>query len=172
VTTARSERAVPDLVLPDVTLPDVATTLVAGVLSAAPDLERSLSRPEDFTRLAPQDGDVGLDAPLGALALTAARASTVVDLLPVPLVNNPRPAYPLALERARVDGRVVVEFRIDSVGAVDPASLRIVTSTDARFTDAVRGVLPRLRFVPAQLREHAVGVTVRQPFVFRVGRRP
>jgi hypothetical protein len=47
-----------------------------------------------------------------------------------------------------------------------------VTSTDARFTDAVRGVLPRLRFVPAQLREHSVGVTVRQPFVFRVVRRP
>ena len=67
--------------------------------------------------------------------------------------------------RLRVD---VVEFRIDSTGVVDLASLHVVQSTDTLFTQAVRGVLPLLRFVPAQLHAHAVGLTVRQPFVFRV----
>lgn len=90
--------------------------------------------------------------------------------LPIPLVDNPLPAYPAALAQARVDGRVVVEFAVDSAGGVDLASLRVVQSTDARFTQAVRGVLPSLRFVPALRGERAVGVTVRQPFVFTMRR--
>ena len=157
--------------MPTVQLPDPdATLLVAGVLSAAPDPMRAVTRPEDFVRLPPP----GIDAPplAGTSVSTAAglRALLHVDALPIPLVSNAPPAYPSALARARVGGEVVVEFRIDSAGAVEPASLRIVESSNVLFTQAVRSVLPRLRFLPAQLGRSAVGVTVRQPFVFRVGR--
>lgn len=156
--------AMPTVLLPD---PD-ATLLVAGVLSAAPDRMRAVTRPEDFVRLPPP----GIDAPplAGTSVSTAAglRALLHVDALPVPLVTNAPPSYPTALARARVGGEVLVEFRIDSAGAVEPASLRIVESSDALFTQAVRSVLPRLRFLPAQLGQQAVGVTVRQPFIFRV----
>jgi TonB family protein len=156
--------------LPDVALPDDATAavLVAGVLSASPDLTRRVTRPEDFAAMRPADFLGALAEFVPQVGLTAARAEGPVDVLPVPLVDNPPPAYPASLARARMDGRVVVEFRIDSAGAVDLATLRVVQSTHALFTQAVRGVLPRLRFVPAQLRARAVGLTVRQPFVFRV----
>jgi hypothetical protein len=53
---------------------------------------------------------------------------------------------------------------------VDLGSLQVVRSTNAMFTQAVRAVLPQLRFLPAQNAEHAVGVRVRQPFEFRVAR--
>ncbi|CAA9340125.1 MAG: hypothetical protein AVDCRST_MAG40-2363 [uncultured Gemmatimonadaceae bacterium] len=86
----------------------------------------------------------------------------------MPLVSNPPPTYPTMLERARVGGRVVVEFRIDSTGAVELGSLQVVQSTNRLFTQAVRHVLPRLRFLPAHLGARAVAVTVRQPFEFRV----
>lgn len=156
--------------LPDVQVPDPeATLLVAGVLSVAPDLARLASRAEDFERL-PGEMSGGVLVTAGAPALELRRPAFAVDDLPIPLVDNPPPAYPSGLARARVGGRVVVEFTIDSAGAVDLHSLRVVQSTDARFTLAVERVLPRLRFRPAQLGERPVGVTVRQPFVFTVRR--
>lgn len=162
---------IPDLVLPDVTAVEAATVLVAGVLTSAPDPSRAVTRPEDFTRMNAEELLPDLLGVGGSLAVTPAFAHAQVDVLPIPLVSNPLPSYPTALERSRRGGRVVVEFRIDSTGVVDLASLQVVQSTDSLFTQAVRGVLPSLRFVPAQLRAHAVGLTVRQPFVFRVGAR-
>jgi len=49
---------------------------------------------------------------------------------------------------------------------VDLGTLKVVQSSDTLFTDAVRTVLPQLRFLPAQLKERAIGVMVRQPFLF------
>ena len=171
VTSRPTPPPIPDIVLPDVAAVDAATVLVAGVLASARDPSRAVTRPEDFTRINAQEMLPDLLGAGGALALTPAFAHAQVDVLPIPLVSNPLPSYPPALERARRGGRVVVEFRIDSTGVVDLASLQVVQSTDSLFTQAVRGVLPSLRFVPAQLRAHAVGLTVRQPFVFRVATR-
>src|SRR5205823_5256807 len=51
-------------------------------------------------------------------------------------------------------------------GAVDLGTFAVLESTNALFVQAVRSVLPRLHFAPAQLGAHSIGVTVRQPFVF------
>jgi TonB family protein len=161
----RALPALPTLPAP----PEVEVTLlVAGVLSSAPDLDRRASRPEDFAPLPANELAGALLARADVRTADGPRPLAHVDELPIALVGNPRPAYPAMLARARVGGRVVVEFTIDSVGIVAPGSFRVVESTDARFTQAVRAVLPRLRFLPAQLDRHAVGVTVRQPFVFTV----
>jgi protein TonB len=161
--------APPKLTLPEAAFRDAgATVLIAGVVSAARDLARRASRPEDFVPEPPAKLAAELLVHTGVYLPAVMRPNLHVDDLPVPLVGNPPPAYPASLERARVGGQVVVEFRIDSTGAVDEGSLRVVRSTDALFTQAVRGVLPRLRFVPAQLGQRAVGITVQQPFVFTV----
>ncbi len=161
--------ALPDVVLPDVAMPDAAASLlVAGVLSSAPDLARRASRPEDFVPVPTARFVAELMTRTGVGLPFVLRPNLHVDDLPIPLVDNPPPAYPAALERARVGGQVVVEFLIDSTGAVDVASLRVVQSTNALFTQAVRGVLPQMRFTPAQLNARSVGVTVRQPFLFTV----
>ncbi len=153
--------------LPDLKLSDPEVTrLVAGVLASAPDLVRRVSRSDEFVPTLAADAMSDLLAQTGALALL--RPDVHMRELPIPLVGNPPPAYPTVLARSHVGGQVVVEFRIDSTGVVDLASLRVVQSTNALFTDAVRGVLPQLRFLPAQLGEHSVGVTVRQPFLFTV----
>ena len=155
--------------LPDLSLADAeATLLVAGVLASAPDLARGVSRPEDFLPLPTGGPPPNLRARRGAHALSLLAPMTRVDDLPIPLVSNPPPAYPAMLERARVGGRVVVEFVIDSAGRIDLGSLRVVQSTNRQFTQAVRRVLPSLRFLPAQLERRAVRVAVRQPFEFRI----
>ena len=155
--------------LPDVArlAPD-ATLLVAGVLSSAPDPNRQASRPEDFVRVPPAALVAGSGVRAEMTSTELARPDVHVDDLPIPLIGNPPPSYPAALEQARVGGQVVVEFRVDSTGVIDLGTLRVVQSTHVAFTQAVRNVLPRLRFLPAQLERQAVGVTVRQPFLFVV----
>ncbi len=135
--------------------------LVAGVLASVRDQARRVSRPEDFVPM-PTPGM--LLARAGALEAAELRAS--VGPLPIPFATNPAPEYPAALARAGVGGRVVVEFRVDSTGAVAAGSLRVLESGGPAFADAVRRVLPQLRFVPGQLGDRPVGVTVRQPFLF------
>lgn len=143
--------------------------LVSGVISSAPDLSRLVQRGDDFSHrpLLDAGDDRRGSVRLGAPSLTAIGA---VDALPVALVTNPMPVYPTSLLRVGVEGTVVIEFRIDSAGGVDPASLQVVESSNALFTQAVRSVLPRLHFAPAQLGARAVGVLVRQPFVFVIKR--
>jgi protein TonB len=144
-----------------------AMLLVAGVVSVAPDLTRRVTRAEDFVP-APEMSDERPGTVAHALAL--ARSDVRVDELPVPMVTNPPPLYPLSLQQARVGGEVVVEFMIDSTGVVQLATLRVVESTNELFAQAVERVLPRLRFLPAHLGERNVGVLVRQPFVFTTRR--
>ncbi len=158
------------LALPDFVPPDAdATLLVAGVLSAAPDLAPRVTSPEDFARASDDDpiGELGARAIIRSMEVLSPPAP--IHVLPVALVSNPTPAYPASLVRTRIGGQVVVEFTIDSTGTVDVGTLRVVRSTNALFTEAVRSVLPRLRFAPAHRGARAVGVTVRQPFLFRVG---
>lgn len=146
---------------------DVAV-LVPGVLASAIDPERLALRPEDFERPNRPDGAGDPLAHPDVRALDMQRLPGQVDVLPIAVRSNPQPSYPSELARAHVGGAVVVEFMIDSAGTVDLGSLRVLNSTNALFTQAVRSVLPQLRFMPAQLGSHSVGITVRQPFLFRI----
>jgi TonB family protein len=140
--------------------------LVAGAVASAPDLTRLVTRPEDFRHFQPTASDAELLARARVAPPNGLQSVGPVDVLPIALVSNPLPSYPMILAQARVGGHVLVEFTIDSAGGVDLASLQVVRSTNTLFTQAVRAVLPRLHFLPAQLGEHAVGVRVRQPFEF------
>jgi len=140
--------------------------LVAGAVASAPDLTRLVTHPEDFRHFQPTASDAELLARARVVPPSGMQSVGLVDVLPIAMVSNPLPSYPTILAQARVGGHVLVEFTIDSAGAVDLGSLQVVRSTNALFTQAVRAVIPRLHFLPAQLGEHAVGVRVRQPFEF------
>ena len=140
--------------------------LVAGAVASAPDLTRLVTRSEDFRHFQPTMSDAELLARARVMPPNGMQSVGAVDVLPIALVSNPLPSYPMILAQSRVGGHVLVEFTIDSAGAVDLSSLQVVRSTNALFTQAVRAVIPQLHFLPAQLGEHAVGVRVRQPFEF------
>lgn len=78
------------------------------------------------------------------------------------------PLYPESLYKARVPGRVVVEFVVDTTGQADVSTLGVVSSTDPLFTEAVRRAFPAARFRPARLGGRPVPQVVRQPFSFVV----
>ena len=76
------------------------------------------------------------------------------------------PVYPDSLWRARIAGRVVAEFIVDTAGAIEPGSLRIAATTHPFFASAVRAALDEATFRPARIGGKAVRQVVQLPFVF------
>jgi TonB family protein len=69
---------------------------------------------------------------------------------PVLIGPAPTPRFPEQLRARPIEGEVVVEFRVDEKGRVDPSSMREVQSPHELLTAAVRKVLPQFRFEPAR----------------------
>lgn len=93
-----------------------------------------------------------------------------VDRFVVMLPGSAGPTYPEMLRAAGVEGSVLAQFVVDTSGRADIATLRILQSDHALFSDAVKAVLPRLRFAPAEVRGVKVRQLVQQPFRFGLGR--
>jgi len=62
----------------------------------------------------------------------------------------PTPRYPDELRAQRLEGEVVVQFRVNEKGRVEPSTMQVVRSQHELFTLAVRNVLPKFRFEPAR----------------------
>jgi TonB family protein len=95
-------------------------------------------------------------------AYTEAQVQTIAE----PAPGSGAPGYPAALAQARVEGRVVAEFVVDTTGLVEVDSFHAVESTNPVFVDAVRAALSTLRYRPATIDGKPVRQIVQQPFVF------
>lgn len=78
------------------------------------------------------------------------------------------PAYPTKLLELKLEGSTTARFIVDSTGHVDVASLEILDSSHPDFTQAVRDVLPRMRYQPARMGKRPVAQLVEQRFGFRI----
>jgi TonB family protein len=76
------------------------------------------------------------------------------------------PSYPDSLYRAGVGGQVVVEFIVDTTGAVEAESVDVLQSSNPLFTMAARAALALGRFEPARLHGRRVRQVVQLPFNF------
>lgn len=79
-----------------------------------------------------------------------------------------KPAYPDSLFRENVTGQVLVEFVVDTAGAVVPESISSISSTHPLFTDAVRRALRDTRFHPATIGDRRVRQLVQLPVKFEM----
>jgi len=89
---------------------------------------------------------------------------------PAILVLQPAPTYPRPLEVLGIEGRVIVEFVIDTTGRVQPASIRIMESTHTDFEVAARAAVARAIFRPARLSARPVRQLTRQSVRFVTAR--
>lgn len=86
------------------------------------------------------------------------------------LLDNPKPAYPPALESSGIAGEVQAQFVVRSDGTPDMSSFKVLKSTNELFTQAVRNVLSTIRFSPALIDRKPVNQLVQQSFQFAVPR--
>jgi protein TonB len=80
------------------------------------------------------------------------------------------PEYPASLRAAGIEGEVRAQFVVDASGRADIGSLRILSSTNELFAEAVKRALPKMKFIPARIGSRAVAEMVQQAFVFRLDR--
>ena len=85
--------------------------------------------------------------------------------------DNPAPEYPPALEKARVDGEVLVQFVVNPDGRADMRTFKVLKSSNGLFTKAVKDVLPSMSFVPAEVGGRKVRQLVQMPFGFKVSQK-
>ena len=86
------------------------------------------------------------------------------------LQDSPKPKYPSVLESSGIAGEVQAQFVVNSSGKADLDSFKVLKSTNELFTQAVKGVLPRMRFSAAQIGGKPVNQLVQQSFQFAVPR--
>lgn len=127
--TAPSLPSIRRLVVPKIALPNP---------DAAIEITTSVSR------------DAGLGS-TGAGAFASTLRNDEESIIPPVLIGStPTPRFPDELRAQRVEGEVVVRFRVNEKGRVDQSSMQVVHSAHELFTAAVRSTLPRFRFEPAR----------------------
>ena len=93
-----------------------------------------------------------------------------VDRSPAIAGRAIEPRYPAQLRAAGVEGRVVLQFVVDTLGRAEPGDMTVMETSSPQFADAVREVLPRYRFIPGEAGGHKVRTRVQIPFDFTLKR--
>ena len=134
------------------------------------DLEQRPLDPRDFSGMGVEGGVAdGVVGGTGVVSRPDAiyEATTVLEgFAPAALLAQPAPKYPAVLHSAGLSGRVMVEFVIDTIGKVEPVSIRVVESTHRGFDDAARAAVLGATFQPARLGPHPVRQLTRQQVRF------
>lgn len=118
------------------------------------------------------------EAPVAARAGEAPSASSpradvvynedAVDRPARPVEGLVAPRYPELLKGAGIEGEVLAQFIVDTLGVPVVSTFKVLTSAHDLFSLSVKNALPRMRFVPAEKGGRKVRQRVVQPFVFAV----
>lgn len=76
------------------------------------------------------------------------------------------PVHPQILREAGIEGRVVVGFVVDTTGAVEPTTVRVLSSTHQLFEPPTRAAVAMCRFSPGRAAGRAVRVRMQQAVIF------
>ena len=80
----------------------------------------------------------------------------------------PEIVYPPSLRAEHVEGVVLAEFVVDTLGHVEADRFGVVGSSDPLFSEAVRNAIREASFTPAMRGGRRVRQLVRQPFEFKL----
>ena len=94
--------------------------------------------------------------------------ANMVDRAPALVGRALEPRYPPTLRAAGIQGRVLAEFVVDTLGRAELTTLRFPELPDQRFGDAVREALAQYRFSPGEVAGRKVRTRVAVPFDFRL----
>jgi TonB family protein len=93
-------------------------------------------------------------------------SADVVDVQVTPFASAPMPRYPEGLRAAGIEGEVVLEFVVDTMGRADLQSVRVISTPADAFVVSIRDALAATRYHPALVGGQRVRQLVRQGFVF------
>jgi len=150
--------------MPMPTIETVPTTIAPVDPTVGPITSDNLRIGPAVTPGEPAAGPPG--APIGTGEAMDVR---VVDK-PPRVLRSENPRFPEALRARGQNGRIVVQFVVDTLGRAEMSEFKVVDATDAQLADAVRAVLPRFRFTPGEAAGRKVRTMVALPFDFTLVR--
>ena len=80
--------------------------------------------------------------------------------------GNPNPKYPSMLETSRVEGEVLAQFVVDTLGKADMSTFKVLQASNDLFASSLKTTLPQWRFFPAEAGGHKVKQIVQLPLKF------
>jgi bla regulator protein blaR1 len=89
-----------------------------------------------------------------------------------PQPGNAAPRYPDSLRVARVEGEVLAQFVVDTLGHPDMGTFKVIKSTHDLFTNTVKASLPNMTFYPALVGGRPVKQLIQMPFQFNLTKDP
>lgn len=94
-------------------------------------------------------------------------AEAVVAVRPE-FISGPPLVYPDLLRQAGVQGRVIVQAVLDTMGRVEPWSVKIIKSPNEGFNEPARTFVLGARFRAGRVQNRAVRVLVNVPIDFTI----
>lgn len=84
------------------------------------------------------------------------------------VLSGSTPVYPEFLRQAGIQGRVIVQAVIDTLGRAEPTSVKILLSPNLGFDQSARDYVLKARLRPARVHGRAVRVLINIPIEFRI----
>lgn len=162
---APAQRALPGTKVPTIDVPTITPTSIPPV-----DVSIPFPTSDDIvigrrsTLPGTGAGEPG-DAVNGSTSVSDVSA---VDRAPRIIGRAMEPRYPPALRAAGIQGHVLAEFVVDTLGHAELTTLRFPELANPLFGDAVRDALARYRFTPGEVSRRKVRTRVAVPFDFRL----
>jgi protein TonB len=150
--------------------PTATAPIFTGTHLPPIDLVLATPRVDDLPS-APGDGfkPIGSPVGLGPQHPDGVVDEHLVDRIPRVIGRAPEPRYPAALREAGIQGRVVAEFVVDTLGRAEMDGLKL-DAAHPLLGESVRAVLPRYRFTPGEAGGGKVRTRVQLPFDFALTR--
>src|SRR5262249_54942392 len=82
--------------------------------------------------------------------------------------SSPMLVYPRLLREAEIEGEVVLQFIVDTLGRVEPTSLQVVQTANPGFNESAKDNVLDTRFRPGRVHGKGVRVLVRLPIRFKL----
>lgn len=128
---------------------------------------RTAGLPRAGADFAPDPSNAETEEPgIGDNAFSVVEVDSVAALDP----TSAGPEYPPVLAQRSIEGSASFRFVVDSTGFIDMSTVRVMTSTHKLFARAVLDAMPRMKFRPARVGDHAVRLLVEQSFLFKIQR--
>ncbi len=84
------------------------------------------------------------------------------------VLSGPTLQYPQLLAQAQIQGRVLVEAIVDTLGRAEPNSVKVKQSANPGFDQPAKNYVLKCLFRPARVHGRAVRVLVQLPIDFRI----
>jgi TonB family protein len=121
--------------------------------------------PRDFTGVGVEGGTASGLVPSADAVLSV----DVVQEKPERLAG-PQPVYPPLLMQAGIEGTVMVQAIIDTMGRVEPGSVKVTQTANPGFNESAKQTVLKSLFRPARVYGKAVRVLIQLPVTYTIRR--